>query len=202
MYYRVGWMWAISEGLWCVTWNTRVLVGSVSPCKEHDDISLQEVTWKGRVSLSQCECDELCKEQDNVRTTSCAEPRKRWRGIVVSVVISMCHWAFCPSFSVSSWFSLLLHCINSSHSFPAAFFHICFHCILTAFLRCGIYSMWMAWKLAGKKILIRCGKYSTKKSICENQHLYLIINTWAALKANVISNDIVDNYRTMFESRT
>ena len=86
--------------------------------------------------------------------------------------------------------------------FSRSVFFTCFHCILTAFLRCGIYSMWMAWKLAGKKILIRCGKYSTKKSICENQHLYLIIYTWAALKANVISNDIVDNYRTMFESRT
>ena len=26
---------------------------------------------------SQCECDEMCKEQDYVRTLSCAVPRKR-----------------------------------------------------------------------------------------------------------------------------
>ena len=37
-------------------------------------------------------------------------------------------------------------------------------------------------KLAGKKILIRCGNYSTKKSIWENQHLSWITHTWAALK--------------------
>ena len=30
----------------------------------------------------------------------------------------------------------------------------------------------------------RCGKYSTKKSIWENQHLSWIMNTWAALKDN------------------
>ena len=35
------------------------------------------------------------------------------------------------------------------------------------------------------KILIRCGKYLTKKSIWENQHLSWIIYTWAALKDNV-----------------
>ena len=41
-------------------------------------------------------------------------------------------------------------------------------------------------KLAGRnKILIRCGKYSTKKSIWENQHLSLIMYTWDALKDNV-----------------
>ena len=40
-------------------------------------------------------------------------------------------------------------------------------------------------KLVGKnKILIRCGKYSTKKSIWEDQHLSWIIYTWAALKDN------------------
>ena len=40
-------------------------------------------------------------------------------------------------------------------------------------------------KLAGKKqILIRCGKYSTKKLIWENQHLSWIMYTWAALKDN------------------
>ena len=27
--------------------------------------------------LSQCECDEMCKEQNNVRTLSCAVLRKR-----------------------------------------------------------------------------------------------------------------------------
>ena len=40
-------------------------------------------------------------------------------------------------------------------------------------------------KLAGKNtILIRCGKYSTKKLIWENQHLSLIMYTWAALNDN------------------
>ena len=34
------------------------------------------------------------------------------------------------------------------------------------------------------KILIRCGKYSTKKSIWENQHLSWIMKTWDALKDN------------------
>ena len=33
--------------------------------------------------------------------------------------------------------------------------------------------------------LIRCGNYSTKKSIWENQHLSLIMYTSAALKDNV-----------------
>ena len=33
-------------------------------------------------------------------------------------------------------------------------------------------------------ILIRCGKYSTKKLIWENQHLSLIMYTWAALNDN------------------
>ena len=56
--------------------------------------------------------------------------------------------------------------------------------------------------LERNKILIRCGKYSIKKSIWENQHLSWIMKTWAALKDNCeISKDIVDNYRTMFESR-
>ena len=50
--------------------------------------------------------------------------------------------------------------------------------------------------------MIRCGKYSTKKSIWENQHLSWIMCTWGALNDNAkISKDIVDNYRTMFESR-
>ena len=43
--------------------------------------------------------------------------------------------------------------------------------------------MWMT-KLDGEKILIRCGKYSTKKSIWENQHLSWIMYTWDALKEN------------------
>ena len=34
------------------------------------------------------------------------------------------------------------------------------------------------------KILIRCGKYSIKKSILDNQHLSWIMYTWAALNAN------------------
>ena len=41
-------------------------------------------------------------------------------------------------------------------------------------------------KLAGKKqnFLIRCGNYSTKKSIWENQHLSWIMNNWDALNDN------------------
>ena len=61
---------------------------------------------------------------------------------------------------------------------------------------------WMTsnW-LERNKTLIRCGNYSIKKSTWENQHLSLIMYTWDALKDNEISKDIVDNYRTMFESR-
>ena len=41
-------------------------------------------------------------------------------------------------------------------------------------------------KLPGKKhILIRCGKYSTKKLIWKYQHHSLIMCTWGALKDNV-----------------
>ena len=41
----------------------------------------------------------------------------------------------------------------------------------------------MNW-LERNKILIRCGKYSTKKSIWENQHLSWIMYTSVALKEN------------------
>ena len=46
--------------------------------------------------------------------------------------------------------------------------------------------MWMTsnW-LERNKTLTRCGKYSIKKLIWENQHLSLILYTWAALKDNV-----------------
>ena len=46
---------------------------------------------------------------------------------------------------------------------------------------CGMTSNWPE----RNKTLIRCGKYSIKKSIFENQHLSLIMYTWAALKDNV-----------------
>ena len=46
------------------------------------------------------------------------------------------------------------------------------------------------------KSLIRCGKYLTNKLIWVNQHHSLIMFTCVALKDNV-----VDNYRVMFESR-
>ena len=39
--------------------------------------------------------------------------------------------------------------------------------------------------LERNKMLIRCGNYSTKKSIWENQHLSWITYTWPALKDNV-----------------
>ena len=46
--------------------------------------------------------------------------------------------------------------------------------------------MWMTsnW-LERNKILNRCGKYSTKKLIWENQHLSSIMKTWCVLKDNV-----------------
>ena len=46
---------------------------------------------------------------------------------------------------------------------------------------CGWHKNW----LERDKILIRCGKYNTKKLIWENQHLSLIRYTWDALKDNV-----------------
>ena len=39
--------------------------------------------------------------------------------------------------------------------------------------------------LARNKTLIRCGKYSMKKLIWENQHLSLIMYTWCVLEDNV-----------------
>ena len=63
--------------------------------------------------------------------------------------------------------------------------------------------MWMTsnW-LERNKILIRCGKYSSKKSIWENQHHSLIMYTWGCTQRQCeIRKDIVDNYRAMFESR-
>ena len=46
--------------------------------------------------------------------------------------------------------------------------------------------MWMTsnW-LERNKTFIRCGKYSIKKLIRENQHLSLIMYTWDILKDNV-----------------
>ena len=39
-----------------------------------------------------------------------------------------------------------------------------------------------AIKLAGKKILTRCGKYARKKLVWQNQHLFLIMCTWDVRK--------------------
>ena len=67
---------------------------------------------------------------------------------------------------------------------------------------CSYLCMWMtsSW-LARNKTLIRCGKYS-KKLIWKNQRLSLIMYTWGWTQRQCeISKDIVDNYRTMFESR-
>ena len=52
-------------------------------------------------------------------------------------------------------------------------------------------------------MLVRCGKYSTKKSMWENQHHSLIMYVYLGCtqKQCEICKDIVDNYRTMFESR-
>ena len=63
---------------------------------------------------------------------------------------------------------------------------------------CGMTSIWRE----RNKILIRCAKYSIKKLIWENQHLSLIMHTLDVLKGQCEkSKDIVDNCRTMFESR-
>ena len=63
--------------------------------------------------------------------------------------------------------------------------------------------VWMTFNwLERNKTSIRCGKYSTKKLIWENQQHSLTMYTWDVLKDNVnISKDVVDNYRTMLESR-
>ena len=56
--------------------------------------------------------------------------------------------------------------------------------------------------LERNKILIRCGNYSTKKLTCENQHLSLDhVYLECTQRHCEISKDIVDNYRTMVESR-
>ena len=48
--------------------------------------------------------------------------------------------------------------------------------------------------LARNKILIRCGKYSIKRLIWENQHLSWIMKTRDALRDNVkMSKNTVDN---------
>ena len=63
---------------------------------------------------------------------------------------------------------------------------------------CGWHQNWLEWN----KILIRCGKYSTKKLIWENQPLSLIMYTWGCTQRQCeISNDMEDNYRTIFASR-
>ena len=46
---------------------------------------------------------------------------------------------------------------------------------------CGWHKNW----LERNKTLIRCGKYSIKNLICENQHLSWIMYTWCVLKDNV-----------------
>ena len=46
---------------------------------------------------------------------------------------------------------------------------------------CGWLQTWME----RNKNLIRCGNYSTKKSIWDNQHLSWIMHTWDALNVNV-----------------
>ena len=56
-------------------------------------------------------------------------------------------------------------------------------------------------KLVGKKQFFRCAKYSTKKSIWENQHFSSIMYTWDALNYNAKQAKILWTYRTMFESR-
>ena len=55
--------------------------------------------------------------------------------------------------------------------------------------------------LERNKTLNRCGMYSIKKSIWENQYLSLIMYTWVCTQRQCErSKDFADNYRTMFES--
>ena len=58
-------------------------------------------------------------------------------------------------------------------------------------------------KLAGKnKILIRCGKVLYKEVDLENQHLsWIMFFLGCTQRQCEMSKDILDNYRTMFESR-
>ena len=68
---------------------------------------------------------------------------------------------------------------------------------------CSYLCMWMIsnW-LERNKTLIRCGKYSIKKLIWENTTSFLDHeNLGCTQRQCEISKDIVDNYRTMFESR-
>ena len=60
-------------------------------------------------------------------------------------------------------------------------------CLRTTWKRIILICVCGRQKLAGKqtKTLIRCGKYSTKKLIWENQHLSWIMCTWDVLKDNV-----------------
>ena len=56
--------------------------------------------------------------------------------------------------------------------------------------------------LERKKTLIRCGKHSTQKLIWENQHLSLDhVYLGCTHRHCEMSKDVVDNHRTMFESR-
>ena len=55
------------------------------------------------------------------------------------------------------------------------------------FLPVHVDSNWME----RNKTLIRCGTYSIKELIRENQHLSLIMHTWAALKDKVKSAKIL-----------
>ena len=63
--------------------------------------------------------------------------------------------------------------------------------------------MWMPSNcLERNKTLFRCGKYSIKKLIWENKHLsFDHVYLGCTQRQCEISKEIVDNYRTMFESR-
>ena len=58
---------------------------------------------------------------------------------------------------------------------------------------------WMTsnW-LERNKTLIRCGKYSTKKSIWENQHLSWIMYTWGALGESTELGMLICSQETRF----
>ena len=67
----------------------------------------------------------------------------------------------------------------------------------------SVYVGWHKNWLERNKILIRCGKYSIKKLIWENQHLSWIVYIYLGCTQRQCqrSKNTVDNYSTMFESR-
>ena len=78
-------------------------------------------------ALSGCTCECAC----------CEAPRNRRCAVCLSsassLVFTFCFWSHSYNFTWRLNFPCLSYGNSSSNSFPKSFFHICFHCILTAF---------------------------------------------------------------------